>query len=78
MAKTIKQGIQDTRSGKAIEYGIRGKSKKAIEYGIRGKKSKSIEYGIQGTAKKAISYGLQTPKSEFEMPFIGRQEPDGE
>lgn len=49
-----KQGIQNTKSTDAIEYGIRGKSQKNI-VNTHGKSGKAIEY-----AK------IRIPKSDFD------------
>jgi len=56
---------------KSIEYGIRGKSQKNIVQ-THGSSKKNIKFGIQGSSKKSVEYGLQTPKSDFELPRIGR------
>ena len=56
---------------KSIEYGIRGKSQKNIVQ-THGNGTKTIGFGIKGSSKKNIEYGLQTPKSDFELPRIGR------
>jgi len=56
---------------KSIEYGIRGKSQKNIVQ-THGKGTKTIKFGAQGSAKQTIEYGLRTPKSDFELPRVGR------
>lgn len=55
---------------KSIEYGIRGSAKKSVVQTC-GSACKT-KYGIQGSAKKTNNYGLQNPKSDFELPRIGR------
>ena len=62
---------------KAIEYGIRGKSQKNI-VNTHGSGTKTIKFGIQGSSKKTIEYGIRTPKSDFELPRVGRGAGDEE